>query len=275
MIKIVDIDKLFSDYISDYVYSSVGKVKPEDIENMMPVLYEKFGKTALKELDGCSPEEYYKKYSAKELVACLKTHIEKGVDVSDFLCEALSDARDGATELYNELSVAENEEFIMYALNMLAETDMTKFCKGILKFIEWDYGEGVKELATEILYPYANVVKDDMVARYSESSKEVKALFTEVLSHADKDDKVFDILIEQFVLHPDEIPLYAGYLGKFGDERALPFLMTAIESDKINYHDFEELRFAIECLGGTYDKERDFSKDKAYKKIISSKENIQ
>jgi len=94
-----------------------------------------------------------------------------------------------------------------------------------------------------------------------------KACLTEILSKTEKDDKVFDILIEQFAIHQDEIPLYAGYLARYGDERALPFLLTAIENEKLSYSDFNELKFAIESLGGEYDKERDFTKDKTYKKI--------
>ena len=89
MIKVIDVDELFDKYISDYVYSNIGKVKPEEIENKIPELYLEFGKTALKELDGKSPEEYYKGYSGEQLLACLKEHLETGVAVSDFLCETM------------------------------------------------------------------------------------------------------------------------------------------------------------------------------------------
>ena len=43
MIKILDLDKLFDKYIESYVYSNIGKIKPEEIENNIPVLYKKFG----------------------------------------------------------------------------------------------------------------------------------------------------------------------------------------------------------------------------------------
>ena len=79
---------------------------------------------------------------------------------------------------------------------------------------------------------------------------------------------MFDILIEQFAKNQDKIPIYAGYLAKYGDERALAFLMAQIEREDISYADFEELRFAIEALGGEYNKVRDFKKDKTYKKIM-------
>ena len=33
MVKLIDVDKLFDEYISGYVYKNIGKVKPEEIEN--------------------------------------------------------------------------------------------------------------------------------------------------------------------------------------------------------------------------------------------------
>ena len=90
MIKIIYIDTLFDKYISDYVYTNIGKVKPEEIENQIVTLYVNFGNTKLKDLDGKTPNEYYKLFTGKELIQCLKEHLEKRVPVSDFLCEAIT-----------------------------------------------------------------------------------------------------------------------------------------------------------------------------------------
>ena len=90
MIKIIDIDQLFDKYIHDYVYQNVGKIKPEEIENNIPILYEKFGNESLKELNGLTPNIFYESYKTEELIALLRTHVEQGVAVSDFLCEAIS-----------------------------------------------------------------------------------------------------------------------------------------------------------------------------------------
>ena len=68
MIKVIDVDNLFDKYISDYVYGNIGKVNPEEIENKIPQLYEEFGDTSLKELDGKTPNEYYKQFSGADLV---------------------------------------------------------------------------------------------------------------------------------------------------------------------------------------------------------------
>ena len=65
----------------------------------------------------------------------------------------------------------------------------------------------------------------------------------------------------------EDLPLYAGYLAAYGDERVLPLLLERIGRQDIGYAAFCELRFAIEALGGSYDAERDFSSDEAYKKV--------
>ena len=266
MIKVIDIDGLFDKYISDYVYSNVGKASPEEIENKIPELYEKFGDESLNELDGKTPNTYYAETSANELVNVLKQHTQQGVPVSDFLCEALRD-NDSENALVEALNDEENEEFTLYVMNILNDKGSTKASGRYLDFVLWDYSETIRELATELLGEMANLVKDRILKEFHEVDGVKKACLTEILSKAEKDDKVFDILIEQFAIHQDEIPLYAGYLARYGDERALPFLLTAIENEKLSYSDFNELKFAIESLGGEYDKERDFTKDKTYKKI--------
>ena len=240
-------------------------------------LYEKFGSEKLKELDGKTPIEFYKDHSILELLECLKTHVEKRIDVSDFLCEAIKDSADNEVALVKALDEDESEEFMLYIMNMLIDINSQMCTNRFLELILWDYSEPIKELATEYLKESAEQVKGEILSQFKDCNDNVKEYLTEILSGCQKDDKVFDILIEQFAKNLDKIPIYSGYLAKFGDERAVPFLMTQIEREDISYADFEELRFAIEALGGQYNKIRDFKKDKNYKKIkgITQKDNNQ
>ncbi len=276
MIKIIDLDSLFDKYIEGYVYSNIGKVKPEEIENKIPELYAEFGNQKLTELDGKTPNSFYREYTGEELVECLKTHLEKKVAVSDFLCEAITGKEENQTALVNALSTTDNEELILYIMNMLGEMNSQKALSRYLDFIAWDYSYAVKELATELLCNFAEKVKEQVIECYKESDEAIKPYYVEILSRTKNDDRVFDILTLEFAKHGENVPLYASYLVKFGDERALPFLLSAIEKDNISYADFEELRFSIEALGGSYDKKRDFSADKTYKKIkgVKSKAKV-
>ena len=267
MIKVIDIDELFDKYISDFVYGNIGKIKPEEIENEIPKLYEKFGDETLKELGGKTPNTYYKESSGEELLECLKKHLETSVSVSDFLCEAITSDMKNEDALVAALKKDESEEFTLYLMNMLGDMGSKKAKGRYLEFVLWDFSEGIRELATELLAGMAEEVKEEVLSHYVDADEKKKENLTEILSNCKNDDRVFNILVEQFAKHSENMPLYANYLAKYGDERALPFLLTAIEDEKIKYADFEELRFAIEALGGIYDKQRDFSSDKTFKKI--------
>ncbi|MBQ7340297.1 MAG: hypothetical protein IJW43_05550 [Clostridia bacterium] len=273
MVKIIDIDALFDKYISDYVYKNIGKVKPEEIENNIPKLYEKFGKEKLDELGGLTPETYYIEYSAKELLECLKEHIEKGVAVSDFLCEALMTKKDSEKDFLISLDTAKSDEFIVYVMNVLSSMDIIPASR-YFEYIVLNYPEDISELATELLSKRADQVKDLILSQFADLDDIKKERFCEVLSYASKDDKVFDLLVLEFARNKKKAYIYAGYLARYGDERALPFLLKAIEDEKITYSDFEEIRFAIEALGGEYTKERDFTKDLSYKKIKGEEKSV-
>lgn len=265
--KLIDIDKLFDDYISKYVYENIGKVKPEEIEDKMPILYEEFGNAKLKELDDKTPNTFYRDLSAKQLLDTLSAHLEQNVPVSDFLCEAITGLKNSEEEIVKRLSEENGEELTLYLMNFLNDLNSDKATGRYLEFIMFDYSEPIRELATELLNNYADKEKKAILEHYKDASLDKKACLVEILSHASKDEEVFNILINEFISNPQNMPLYAGYLAKYGDDRALPYLYTAIENDKISYMDFEELRFDIEVLGGEYNKSRDFSKDKTYKKI--------
>ena len=268
MIKILDLDKLFDKYIESYVYSNIGKIKPEEIENNIPVLYVKFGNESLNELDGKTPNEYYKTFTAEELLFALKEHLEKGVPVSDFLCEALTVNSKNAQAIIKELSSDNDEQYTLYLMNMLEEMNADIPTERFLDFVILDYSEPIKELASEMLQKKSDKVKSTILKEYENVSDKTKTYLVEILSYVKlKEDKIFDILIKEFVSHPKEIPFYVNLLARYGDERAVPFIKTVIEDDKISYADFEELRFALEVFGEVYDKERDFSKVKFYNKI--------
>lgn len=267
MIKVLDLDKLFDNYISGYVYKNIGKIKPEEIENQMPVMYEEFGNEKLKELDGKTPNEFYKQFSMKELLECLKSHLAKGVPISDFLCEAIVFDKKEENLIKEELFNDNGEEYTAYLMNFLSDMGGEIPLKRYLEYAVYDYPETIAELSVEFLSEDAEKVKELIISEIENVEESKKERLVEILSNVKNDDRVFDILIKEFVKNQDKIPFYAQMIVKYGDDRAIPFLLQAIKDEKISYADFEELRFAIEALGGEYNEKRDFSNDKAYKKI--------
>ena len=72
--------------------------------------------------------------------------------------------------------------------------------------------------------------------------------------------------LSRFKESPSERALFAGYLAKLGDDRALEALLDVAESDDVKYIDFIEIRSAIERLGSEAPV-RDFSNDPTYKAV--------
>lgn len=271
MIKIIDLDRLFDKYIEGYVFKNVGKIKPEEIENKIPVLYEEFGNEKSDDLDCKTPNEYYRQFTTYEQLSALKEHIEKDVPVSDFLIEAITADKTAEKVVLDELKKDENEVYTAYLMNILSDLKGEIPVSRYLEFALLDYPENIGELATEALCENADKAKAAVLLAYSYADEDKKSRLTEILSNVkEKSDDVFDKLLEEFVAHKKQIPMYAGYLAKYGDERAIPALKATIEG-KVNYQEFEELKFAIEVLGGEYTEQRDFTSDAIYKKVKGKK----
>ena len=100
----------------------------------------------------------------------------------------------------------------------------------------------------------------------------------EILSRVkERDDAVYEVLMKAFIDSEDtQSALCAGYLAAYGDERALPQLYRRIEDRSIGFVEFQELKYAIEALGGEYNEPRDFTADKDYLAIeaASSKTDV-
>ena len=73
--------------------------------------------------------------------------------------------------------------------------------------------------------------------------------------------------MERFAVCDDRRALFASYLAKFGDDRALPALMEAAQDDRTNYLDYVEIVSAIEELGGERPPEREFNGDPYYESL--------
>jgi len=96
---------------------------------------------------------------------------------------------------------------------------------------------------------------------FAAANDEGKEALLDVLSRFKADDDVLNFAIRRFKDCKDRRALYACYLGKLEDERALEPLLAAAEEPDVAYIDFIEIRNAIERIGGEAPF-RDFSDDR-------------
>ena len=261
----IDVDKLFEDYLRGFLAKNAGKFTEDELEDKVPEIYEKFGNTPIEALGGKTPSEYFSSFTGKELVDMLKDCVKDRFRVSDFLCEAIENA-DGVDDLLLSLVDEKvDEELAMYAVNLLNSRSKTdNFDKYVYLILSENISENLKEAMTETLVGCADKVKGIIIENYNKKDF-AKQYFIEVLSSCLPDDRVFDILIDEFKNHQTDMSLYVQYLTKYGDDRALPYFLEAIRKD-ISFVDYKELKIGIEALGGECDVEKDFSSDAVYKK---------
>ena len=88
----------------------------------------------------------------------------------------------------------------------------------------------------------------------------------DVLADYPGNEQVFQLALRLFRENRSRRALFASYLGKLGDDRALPALIEAAGDEKTGYIDFIELRNAIEMLGGVAP-DREFDNDPDYEAL--------
>ncbi len=261
--KLYDFDGMFDKRLSEYISKNVGKYKEEEWEDMIPEMYAKFGNTVLKSL-GTSPNGYYAAMSPEELVKCLRAHVKNGVPVSEFLCKAI-EARPGCEGMLLPLLENGEEGLKQYVVTILGSSPAA--IPVYMRMIEREEDEDFKNQCVDFIKENADLVKEQALENYKNGVE--KPLMLEILSKVkERDGRVYDILLAEF-LSGEDVPMHAGYLASYGDERALPYLLEKIDEEGISYIEYQELKYAIEALGGEYTKQRDFSGDEYYDLIHS------
>lgn len=257
--ELIDFDGLFDEKLTQFIEQNKDKYTEKQWENVIPKLYKKFGDTYVAKIK-CTPKEYYLKMTETELVETLEQHLVKDVPVPEFLCAEI-ESRDATNALLGLLEEAD-ETVANYVVNLVG-TDARAYAYYFDILIEGRFDEELRSDVTDVLRAAADLVKAQALAYYREDKGGDYML--EILSRVkERSDEVFETLLKAFLADEEKIPVRAGYLAAYGDERALPYLLNKIEDRSLGFVPFQELKYAIEALGGEYNEPRDFSADKDY-----------
>ncbi len=267
--KLFDFDGLFDEKCAQFMKESKKKRSQKAWEDVIPKLYKQFGDTYIATVK-CTPKQYYARMTDGELVQTLSAHLREGVSVPEFLTNELEKRSD--TESLLPLLEGTHGE-AAYAVNLIGGDPLA--FEAYFKLLEAEGDEGVKNDVVGILSEHAEEVKSLALERYR--AGRAQEYMMELLSHTlPGDDGVFDALTQAFSAAEDwRLARYAGYLAAYGDERALPVLMRKLEDESLGFVEFQELKYAVEALGGEYAEERDFSADKDYARFEIAKRQTQ
>ncbi len=268
--KCIDFDAKFASFTSEWVKNHAGDYRNYDaMEADMPRVYMLFLNTPAKWLDGVTPGAYFTQYDdAKYLVDWLVEYCRREIPVPDMLLEQIQTVGKPCERrllaLLKDESEDVTEEARMTAIGLLRDMESTL---PKMLYITWQLNREVKDdladNALDSLRDMGPAVVQPILQELPRANAAGQEALLDVLVNYPGPQQVFDLAIRLFNENPRRRALFASYLGKLGDDRALPVLIAAAKADDCRYIDFIELRSAIEALGGEAPN-KEFDEDAEY-----------
>ncbi len=268
---IINFDEHFADFMSDWMKKHEEQYGSfDEMEEDMPRIYMAFLNTRAKWLGNVTPGAYFTQFEdPKVLVDWLEQYCDERVPVPDLLLEQIAAVGRPCEKRLLELLKDEEapEEARMIAVNQLREMESTL---PKMLYIQWQLDredkDELKDNALESLTDMGECVVQPILQELPKANAAGEEALLEVLSHYPGNEQVFKLALKLFRERKERRALFAGYLAKLGDERALPELTAAAEEEKLPYLTFIEIRNAIESMGGICP-ERSYEDDPEYEAL--------
>jgi hypothetical protein len=124
------------------------------------------------------------------------------------------------------------------------------------------------DISCELLSGLGDVVVEPLLSRMENASHSTEEAFLDVLCNFPGDERIYTYTVNAFLRRYDRRALYASFLSKLGDARAIEPLRRVILMSDLNYLDYIEIANAIEALGGEVEEEdRKFDGDPYYESL--------
>lgn len=266
--KFENLDKLFELYVQEAVRKNKEKYSShEALEDDLGMLFNRFENVRIKTLDGKTPKEYAAELREDgEIFDYVSKCLENNIEVTDTICDEVVRA-EGATEYLNGLLYENNKDAKLLAVLLLKEIDDEEVEDIFISVLTNDeMPDEVKTVAFEYLSDGDDCVPEKILEIINSVPEKNQGILVEVLSNFKGRKDVFYWLVTM-LQRAEDVPTYAGLLGRYGDPSAIDILKSFASEFDINYVEFVEIRNAVEELGGEMTEEKDFSDDPYYKYI--------
>ncbi len=276
--KCVNFDEAFERYAKAWMQNNTEKYEGniERMEAEMPDVYMRFINQKADWLDGETPALYFTRYDdADLLVRWMVEYFEKKVPVPDQLLERIVELKEDAEARLLKLLTDEKAPYdaVLTAITLLRELSSTA---PMQRYIELIAGCPVPheqaDMCAESLLAMGDIVVRPILGVLDRATPVAQEVFLDLLCNYPGDERVYQLALRKFNENPDRRALFASYLGKLGDPRAIPMLTQAATEPGTNYLDFVEICNAVEALGGDPLPERTFDGDPYYEALKQVRE---
>lgn len=270
--KIIDFDGHFREYIATWCRNIQDDAKAlDEMEDEMPTLYLQWQQTPADWLDGIKPADYFAQYDDVDaLIAWMLKYQQEKQTIPDLLLDRIVDLGDTSQEALVHLvtNATQDEEIRMIAMDLLNEIQSVQPLAAYIKLIENETNKNLADKAAEMLIEMGDMVLQPVLnALEGRILNTARERYIYVLSAFKSQPKVFAWLLKMFETAEENKGLYACYLGQYGDATAIPVLQSAMQDSELSYVDYQDIKQAIEALGGEVHAERDFTNDPQYQQF--------
>ncbi len=257
MIKAIDFDALFNEFLEDYLKEVMGKVKPDEIEKKIPAKYIEWLTEPCEKLDGLSPKAFVDKLKEEnKLGEYLMTYIENNEDISGLIAESC-----GENEADTLIKIMkEYPDYAHVACSILKDTGSKKGDKYLLNIIlSPECDSALVDIAVETLSDGTHPeIVHDILANIDDVDEITQRNLVDVLYVYKGDERIYNWIVKLFERESEMRAIYANYLGKYGNEDAVELLLDYADKHIMDYYEFMEIRNAVEMLGGEMDKDKKY-----------------
>lgn len=272
----IDFDQHFMDFMHAWLEEHQDELLDiAQVEQMMPQLYELFSSSPMPWLNMQTPVAYFEAISSpSQLIEMMLGYLSADVPLPDLLLMRLVELdTESEQPLMNLLFDTQTDmEARMICVRLLQDIGSTKPMQA---YIDWQMAredhDDLADFALESLEEMGEQAVPAMLEALNEANDIGREALLSVLSRYPGHPQVYTGLIRLFDALPERQAILAAYLGRLGDDRALPVLMERANEEGLKYLDYIELRAAIEALGGEAP-ERTFDHDPEYDALLGLNE---
>lgn len=272
--ELIDFDGAFQGHVGDWIKENSARFggDMDRMEQEMPALYLRWIETPADFLEGKTPVQYFSEHEdAWALVDWMCRYLDEGVPLPDLLLERLVEVGQPAEQpLMMLLSNPDaGGEAVLHTIGLLTQLESIQPLSQYIRRVVGveSANEEIAESAAEALHAMGEAAVPAMLAALPEATEAGQDLLLDVLSHYPGEESVYQMALDRFENRPEQRALFAGYLGRLGDDRAVHTLLRVAENAQTNYLDFIEISAAIEQLGGEAPAARDFEDDPYYEAL--------
>lgn len=268
---VINFDEHFAAFTSEWMKEHRQEYRAfDDMEEDVPRIYMAFLNTRASWLGSVTPGSYFTQFEdPKVLVDWMNQYCDEGVPIPEPLLEQIAFVGKPCEKRLVELLKDEEatDEAKMTAVGLLRDLDSVQ---PKMLYINWQLErkaeDDLKDNAVESLIGMGESVVQPILQQFGKANEAGKEALLEVLSHFSGNEQILRLMLDAFQTHPEKRALFAGYLAKLGDERALPALTEAAALPNVPYLTYIEIRNAIETLGGECP-EREYDDDPEYEAL--------